>query len=221
MISCRCYHFNTSTRIYTNDEPPPPITVLSLQKTCSPPPEAAGTSTSAIGATPTTGTTAGGGANTSPVPFGMSARAWSRGAKVPKSGFEWVEAEGCADLLLKAPTFPSLLSLVTRIASISLDENLWYLRIGAFSSDLTGVEPYLKPPKTTPTTTPGKKGSNKSSKKSDKALGMANMMNNNGSSATGGTGGGSTPTSMDINGSVIAALALRGRHMRGIEALDR
>ena len=47
------------------------------------------------------------------------------------------------------------------------------------------------------------------------------MGNNNGSSATGGTGGGTAPTSMDINGSVIAALALRGRHMRGIEALDR
>ena len=35
----------------------------------------------------------------------MSARAWAKGAMVPKSGFEWVEAEGCADLLLKVNTY--------------------------------------------------------------------------------------------------------------------
>ena len=80
-----------------------------MQKTCSPPPNAvadvattgtttAGTAATTGGATGTGAVTAGG---TAPVPFGMSARAWAKGAMVPKSGFEWVEADGCADLLLK------------------------------------------------------------------------------------------------------------------------
>ena len=89
-------------------------TALSLQKTCSPPPEAAGTlsfgattptsTVAATGAATGAGGGTAGGSGGGPVPFGMSARAWSRGAKVPKSGFEWVEAEGCADLLLKVLT---------------------------------------------------------------------------------------------------------------------
>ena len=89
-----------------------------LQKTCSPPPNAVADATTttttttgtAVGtaAVTTTGTggatggvTAGTAGSATPVPFGMSARAWAKGAMVPKSGFEWVEADGCADLLLK------------------------------------------------------------------------------------------------------------------------
>ena len=93
-----------------------------------------------------------------------------------------------------------------------------YLRIGAFSSDLTGLEPYLKPPPKTGTTTPpGKKGSTKSNKKNDKTMMAMNMVNGNGSTSPVGA----TPSSMAPNGSLAAALALRGRHMRGLEALDR
>ena len=153
--------------------------------------------------------------------------------------------------------------LVTHIASVSVDENLWlvelipllcnpisapysnlnvnliiyfllllpilpllpssplhlrYLRIGAFSSDLTGLEPYLKPPPRTGTTTPpGKKSSTKSNKKNDKTMMAMNIVNGNGSTSPVGA----TPSSMEANGSLAAALALRGRHMRGLEALDR
>ena len=57
--------------------------------------------------------------------------------------------DGCDNNLLKAPTFPSFLTLIGQLATISTDENLWIIRIGSntLSTHLTkDTIPYRKSP---------------------------------------------------------------------------
>ena len=159
------------------------MTILSLQKTCQPQPQ--------------------------PQPQLLSA-----GAAVPpaKTGFGLLQADGCADLLLRAPTFPALLALVGRLTAISADDNLWYVRLGALSSDLSGVEPLLRLPPVPAPKKPAGKGS-KAAKSADSS-----------GAASGATGPASNAS--DASGAVNASMAgalrlLQGRQGRGLEALDR
>ena len=164
------------------------MTILSLQKTCQP--------------------------QAQPPPQLLSA-----GTAVPpvRTGFGLLQADGCADLLLRAPTFPALLALVGRLTAISADDNLWYVRLGALSSDLSGVEPLLRsPPAPAPKKPAGKGG------KSAKGGGGSSAEGDGGAAAPASSVSDADAASGAVNASMASALRLlQGRRGRGLEVLDR
>ena len=185
------------------------MTILSLQKTCQPQPQL------------------------QPQPLPVPPQVSSTGAAVAvavevqpaKTGFGVLQADGCADLLLRAATFPALLALVSRLASISADDNLWYVRLGALSSDLSGVEPLLRvppAPATVPTKPAGRGGDKTAKGDGTSSSSGSSRASVPGSSAAATGSVGVASVAVSANASMAGVLSLlAGRHGRGLEVLDR